>query len=828
MRRACWRSSTRRPRAATSTSPPAGCRRRARASTRSARPATRPTPRVGLLTRVDDPALLHYRSGGFYAARAARHAASARSGDRRRPRRAARADRGGRRPDLGRPAQGVRPPGAARGPADLDDRLPPAARRRPGVRARQPRRPRRPRRAWPDDAIVVCSLGDASVNHSTAQGALNAAAYLTHRGLDVPAPRRLRGQRPRHQHPHARRAGWRPPLSGRPGIRYVAAPVAATRPAAAPMSARPSTRCARPAARRVLHLRHGAVPRPRGLGRRARLPHAAPRSPPTSRTTRCWPRPRAPRRAAARWRPAGVLDRYEAISGAGDGRGAKSVIGERRLSDRAAVMRPLAHRAVAAASPERPRRCPLPRAARAGRSPSPSHSTPPSPRCCRRGRMLWCSARTSAVKGGVYGVTRGLRKRFGGRRVFDTLLDEQTILGTALGASLAGLLPIPEIQYLAYLHNAEDQLRGEAASLAFFSDGQYRNPMVVRDRRAGLPEGVRRPLPQRQLPRRAARHPGPGAVRAQPSRRRAAHCCASASSSPSATAGSACSSSRSRSTTRATCTSPATASGPRRTPSTARAERPAGCTATAGDLLLVTFGNGVPMSPARGPRPGAGRRARHACSTCAGSRRSRSTDGRRHRPGFDRVLVVDETRRVRRCRRGGRGRPGRARVRRRGWRGSRAPTPTCRSGRRPRTSCSASRRSSPRPARCCGRRPQMAVDLPASASVVVIGGGVMGLSTAYHLAAAGVDDVLLLERTTSAPARRARRRAGCARSSPTRSTSQLGLRSLRTFERFADELRAGDRPAPGRLPLPARPARARRGVRARTSRCRTSSASRAG
>ena len=39
---------------------------------------------------------------------------------------------------------------------------------------------------------------------------------------------------------------------------------------------------------------------------------------------------------------------------------------------------------------------------------------------------------------------------------------------------------MPEIQYLAYLHNAEDQLRGEAASLQFFSAGQYRNPMVVR------------------------------------------------------------------------------------------------------------------------------------------------------------------------------------------------------------------------------------------------------------------------------------------------------------------------------------------------------------
>jgi 2-oxoisovalerate dehydrogenase E1 component len=64
--------------------------------------------------------------------------------------------------------------------------------------------------------------------------------------------------------------------------------------------------------------------------------------------------------------------------------------------------------------------------------------------------------------------------------VFDTLLDEQSILGLALGAGVSGLLPIPEIQYLAYLHNAEDQLRGEAASLSFFSNGAYRNPLVVR------------------------------------------------------------------------------------------------------------------------------------------------------------------------------------------------------------------------------------------------------------------------------------------------------------------------------------------------------------
>ena len=90
-----------------------------------------------------------------------------------------------------------------------------------------------------------------------------------------------------------------------------------------------------------------------------------------------------------------------------------------------------------------------------------------------------------ARKGGVYGVTQGLQAKFGAARVFDTLLDEQTILGLAIGMGHNGFVPIPEIQFLAYLHNAEDQLRGEAATLSFFSDKQYRNPMVVRI--AGLP-----------------------------------------------------------------------------------------------------------------------------------------------------------------------------------------------------------------------------------------------------------------------------------------------------------------------------------------------------
>jgi 2-oxoisovalerate dehydrogenase E1 component len=50
----------------------------------------------------------------------------------------------------------------------------------------------------------------------------------------------------------------------------------------------------------------------------------------------------------------------------------------------------------------------------------------------------------------------------------------------AIGLGHNGFIPVPEIQFLAYVHNAEDQLRGEAASLSYFSNGQYQNPMVVR------------------------------------------------------------------------------------------------------------------------------------------------------------------------------------------------------------------------------------------------------------------------------------------------------------------------------------------------------------
>lgn len=94
-----------------------------------------------------------------------------------------------------------------------------------------------------------------------------------------------------------------------------------------------------------------------------------------------------------------------------------------------------------------------------------------------------------AKKGGVYGITQHLQKQFGANRVFNTLLDETSILGLAIGLSQQGFLPVAEIQFLAYVHNAEDQIRGEAATLSFFSAGQFDNPMVIRIAGLGYQKG---------------------------------------------------------------------------------------------------------------------------------------------------------------------------------------------------------------------------------------------------------------------------------------------------------------------------------------------------
>jgi 2-oxoisovalerate dehydrogenase E1 component len=83
-------------------------------------------------------------------------------------------------------------------------------------------------------------------------------------------------------------------------------------------------------------------------------------------------------------------------------------------------------------------------------------------------------------KGGVFHVTRGLQKEFGPERVWNSPLAEATILGMATGYSLAGFLPVPEIQFRDYVHPGWQQLVDEAATLRWRSNGTWKCPMIVR------------------------------------------------------------------------------------------------------------------------------------------------------------------------------------------------------------------------------------------------------------------------------------------------------------------------------------------------------------
>jgi pyruvate dehydrogenase E1 component beta subunit len=82
--------------------------------------------------------------------------------------------------------------------------------------------------------------------------------------------------------------------------------------------------------------------------------------------------------------------------------------------------------------------------------------------------------------GGVFRVTEGLHKRFGGHRVVDTPLAESGIIGTAIGLSMAGLRPIPEIQFEGFLGPAYDQLCSHAARMRTRTRGAFTVPMTVR------------------------------------------------------------------------------------------------------------------------------------------------------------------------------------------------------------------------------------------------------------------------------------------------------------------------------------------------------------
>ena len=442
---------------------------------------------VAAALRGDDPALLHPRSAAFYCVRAAHPAAGNAHDSARRLEEAARdvlrgvvasvrdPGSGGRDKVFGNPALHLVPAVSASG-----GHLPRAvglahALTRAGATA------------WPADAVVVASFGDGGAGGHAATAALHAAGRLELADQRLPLLLICEDDTAGDPGPD----GWTAAvLRGRPGLRYSFADgcdLAAAYDAAAEAVAFVRTE-RRPA---ILHLSTvhllGQPGDPEPGGGLSRDPLVG-----TARLLV----------EAGLYGPDEVITRYDEV-GWQVRKAAEEVLGEPKLASAAEVVATLAPRrplrvahavaehagqALDAGAPDRLRIF-------GGRLPE---DTGPMTLAETIGATLTdalaAGPRTlvfgpATTRGGRHGVTTGLAAR-DGDRVFDSPPDTTTILGLAVGAGLAGLIPVPELDCLADLWGGADQLRSEAATMAYLSGGAYRNPLVLRVPGLAQPYGI--------------------------------------------------------------------------------------------------------------------------------------------------------------------------------------------------------------------------------------------------------------------------------------------------------------------------------------------------
>ncbi|MAN16081.1 MAG: MFS transporter [Dinoroseobacter sp.] len=345
-------------------------------------------------------------------------------------------------------------------------------------------------RLYEKDAIAVCSFGDASANHSTAQGAINAAGWTAVQGTPLPLMFICEdnGIGISTRTP----TGWiENSMRHRPGIRYFKADGLDMFDTyrAAREAAEYTRRHRKPA---FLHLRTVRLYGHAGADvATSYLPREEVERDEANDPLLHSARLLAEEGALA---PEDALAIYQETC-ARVTQVAAEVIQRPRLKTAADVMSTIIPPKRSCAPTNGP--TPEARAARFGSDMKAMDAPQTLSKCLNmaltdlmleHGEII-LMGEDVGLKGGVYGVTQKLQSRFGRDRVIDTLLDEQSILGLAIGLAGNGFVPIPEIQFLAYLHNAEDQLRGEAATLPFFSRGQFTNPMVLRIAGLGYQKG---------------------------------------------------------------------------------------------------------------------------------------------------------------------------------------------------------------------------------------------------------------------------------------------------------------------------------------------------